>query len=112
MVVGDPRFGVCLLTLHPCLLPPSAPQVLLDCMRAIAAEQGGKSLGQVAINWTLCKGALPIPGAKNAKQACAGAGWAAFGGCCWGRLRCLLFPRSLRQTCSACGQQLLCLRGK
>lgn len=23
---------------------------------------------QVAINWCICKGALPIPGAKNAKQ--------------------------------------------
>ena len=45
-------------------------QVLLDCMRAVAADQpsGPKSLAQVAINWTMCKGALPIPGAKNAKQ--------------------------------------------
>ncbi|EFN59001.1 hypothetical protein CHLNCDRAFT_29451 [Chlorella variabilis] len=53
-------------------------QVLLDCMRAVAEEQGGKTLGQVAINWTMCKGALPIPGAKNAKQVeeAAGAlGW-------------------------------------
>ena len=33
---------------------------------------------QVAINWCLCKGTLPIPGAKNAQQAAelAGAmGW-------------------------------------
>jgi aryl-alcohol dehydrogenase-like predicted oxidoreductase len=29
---------------------------------------------QVAINWTLCKGAIPIPGAKNAKQAREAAG--------------------------------------
>ena len=55
-------------------------QVLLDCMRAVAAEQegGGKTLGQVAVNWTMCKGALPIPGAKNAAQVeeVAGAmGW-------------------------------------
>lgn len=51
-------------------------QVLLDCMRAIAADQpsGPKSLAQVAINWTMCKGALPIPGAKNAKQVGHGAG--------------------------------------
>ena len=36
-------------------LPPlPSVQVLLDCMRAVAAEQegGGKTLGQVAINWT------------------------------------------------------------
>lgn len=29
---------------------------------------------QVAINWCICKGALPIPGAKNAKQAKEAAG--------------------------------------
>ncbi len=30
---------------------------------------------QVALNWCVCKGALPIPGVKNARQAeeCAGA---------------------------------------
>lgn len=99
--------------------PPCCPlfQVLLDCMRAVAQEQGGKTLAQVwrqghymrpsclvrpvltapsmpawrppahacslpgvghlwcvppnsqvAINWTMCKGALPIPGAKRAEQ--------------------------------------------
>ena len=29
---------------------------------------------QIAINWTLCKGALPIPGAKNARQVKESAG--------------------------------------
>ena len=29
---------------------------------------------QVAINWTLCKGCLPIPGAKNARQVKEAAG--------------------------------------
>ena len=29
---------------------------LLDCMRAISAERGGKTLGQIAINWTMCEG--------------------------------------------------------
>ena len=29
---------------------------------------------QVAINWCICKGALPIPGAKNARQAAEAAG--------------------------------------
>ena len=28
-----------------------------------------KSASQVAINWAMCKGAIPIPGAKNLKQA-------------------------------------------
>lgn len=38
----------------------------------------GKTLAQVAINWTVCKGAVPIPGVKNIRQAqeVAGAvGW-------------------------------------
>lgn len=37
----------------PACLPRAAPQVLLDCMRAVAEDQGGKTLGQVAINWTM-----------------------------------------------------------
>lgn len=61
---------------HPLAAPTNPPlrQVLLDCMRAIAQEQGGKTLSQVAINWTLAKGCLPIPGAKNAKQVGSEAG--------------------------------------
>jgi aryl-alcohol dehydrogenase-like predicted oxidoreductase len=38
----------------------------------------GKSAAQVALNWVICKGAVPIPGAKNAKQAkqnAGAAGW-------------------------------------
>ena len=35
---------------------------------------GGKTVNQVALNWLLCKGALPIPGAKNAAQARENAG--------------------------------------
>lgn len=38
----------------------------------------GKTVSQVALNWVICKGALPIPGAKNALQAeenAGGAGW-------------------------------------
>lgn len=42
---------------------------LLDLMRAVGAEEGDRSPTQVAINWLLCKGVLPIPGAKNAAQA-------------------------------------------
>jgi aryl-alcohol dehydrogenase-like predicted oxidoreductase len=37
-----------------------------------------KTVAQVALNWVICKGALPIPGAKNGKQAeqnAGGAGW-------------------------------------
>jgi aryl-alcohol dehydrogenase-like predicted oxidoreductase len=42
------------------------------------AQSHGKTVSQVALNWVVCKGALPIPGAKNAKQAednAGGAGW-------------------------------------
>ena len=37
-------------------------------------DHGGKSNAQVALNWTICKGTLPIPGAKNEKQAQQNAG--------------------------------------
>jgi aryl-alcohol dehydrogenase-like predicted oxidoreductase len=54
-------------------LPP-----LIERMRAIgeahADASGGKSAAQVAINWTICKGTLPIPGAKNAQQVQHNAG--------------------------------------
>ncbi|MGB7537660.1 MAG: aldo/keto reductase [Anaerolineales bacterium] len=45
-------------------LPP-----LLDCMREIARAHGGRSLVQVALNWVIGKGAIPIPGVKNKRQA-------------------------------------------
>jgi diketogulonate reductase-like aldo/keto reductase len=43
-------------------------------MTEIGQDHGGKSNAQVALNWTICKGALPIPGAKNAEQAQQNAG--------------------------------------
>jgi aryl-alcohol dehydrogenase-like predicted oxidoreductase len=47
---------------------------LLKLMTAIGQNHGGKSNGQVALNWVICKGAMPIPGAKNAQQALENAG--------------------------------------
>lgn len=44
----------------------------------IAQDLDGKTLAQIAINWCLCKGVVPIPGAKNRQQVAdiAGAlGW-------------------------------------
>ncbi len=38
----------------------------------------GKTASQVSLNWLICKGALPIPGAKNVNHAednAGGAGW-------------------------------------
>jgi aryl-alcohol dehydrogenase-like predicted oxidoreductase len=51
---------------------------LIQLLRAIGAAHEGKSPGQVALNWVICKGAVPIPGAKNARQAqenAAALGW-------------------------------------
>ncbi len=49
-------------------------QPLLDDMRRIGAVHGGKTPVQVAINWCIAKGTLPIPGAKNERQALENAG--------------------------------------
>jgi aryl-alcohol dehydrogenase-like predicted oxidoreductase len=54
------------------LLPKLPP--LIERMRAIGEQHGGKNPAQVAINWTICKGTLPIPGAKNAQQVQNNAG--------------------------------------
>jgi len=42
-------------------------QPLLSALTAISQERG-KSLAQISLNWCVCKGTLPIPGAKNEKQ--------------------------------------------
>ena len=38
-------------------------------MRRIGENYGGRTPAQVAINWCIAKGTIPIPGAKNAAQA-------------------------------------------
>ncbi|MEL6578150.1 MAG: aldo/keto reductase [Cyanobacteria bacterium J06621_12] len=48
------------------LVPEAKP--LLDCVKAIANHQS-KTMAQVAINWCIAKGAIPIPGAKDIAQA-------------------------------------------
>ncbi|GLC36902.1 hypothetical protein PLESTB_000180300 [Pleodorina starrii] len=42
-------------------------QPVLDAVRAVA-EARGKTMAQVALNWCICKGTLPIPGAKTERQ--------------------------------------------
>lgn len=49
-------------------------QPLLRLMREIGDRYDGKTPSQVALNWVICKGAVPIPGAKNARQAAENAG--------------------------------------
>ncbi|HEY5156716.1 MAG TPA: aldo/keto reductase [Anaerolineales bacterium] len=49
-------------------------QPLINLMWEIGNGHTGKSPVQVALNWIICKGALPIPGAKTAKQAAQNVG--------------------------------------
>lgn len=54
-------------------LPP-----VLKLLQEIGLNHGDKTISQVALNWLICKGALPIPGAKSLQQAesnAGGAGW-------------------------------------
>ncbi len=53
------------------LLPKIQP--LLSLLQVIAKERE-KTMAQVALNWCLCKGTLPIPGAKSLGQAQENAG--------------------------------------
>jgi aryl-alcohol dehydrogenase-like predicted oxidoreductase len=49
-------------------------QPLIELEHEIGQAHGGKTPAQVAINWVISKGAVPIPGAKNAHQADENAG--------------------------------------
>ncbi len=53
--------------------PMAEIEPLLTELRRIG-EAHGKSAAQVALNWVICKGAIPIPGAKNEQQAAHNAG--------------------------------------
>ncbi|MFP4008140.1 MAG: aldo/keto reductase [Spirulinaceae cyanobacterium] len=46
----------------------SSARSLLSCLREIAQNRD-KTMAQVAINWCICKGTTPIPGAKTVQQA-------------------------------------------
>jgi pyridoxine 4-dehydrogenase len=48
------------------LLPSIKP--LLQCLKEIA-DSRSKTMSQVALNWCICKGTIPIPGAKTPSQA-------------------------------------------
>jgi aryl-alcohol dehydrogenase-like predicted oxidoreductase len=49
-------------------------QPLVKLLAELGAAHGGKTPAQVALNWAICKGTTPIPGAKNARQARDNAG--------------------------------------
>jgi aryl-alcohol dehydrogenase-like predicted oxidoreductase len=52
----------------------AAAQPVIALAQQIGAAHGGKSAGQVALNWLIQRGTLPIPGAKNGRQAAENAG--------------------------------------
>lgn len=43
-------------------------RLLLACLQEVAQSRN-KTMSQVAINWCICKGTIPIPGAKSVEQA-------------------------------------------
>ena len=47
---------------------------LIALLWEIGGAHGDKTPSQVALNWLICKGTLPIPGAKNGRQAQDNAG--------------------------------------
>ncbi len=49
-------------------------QPLIGLLDDIGRRSGNKTRNQVALNWLVCKGALPIPGAKSAAHAFENAG--------------------------------------
>lgn len=49
-------------------------QLLLNHLREIGHDHGGKTPAQVALNWVMCKGVVPIVGVKDADQARENAG--------------------------------------
>ena len=50
------------------LAPSSGTQTLLNTLEAVALDYD-KTMPQVAINWALCKGTVPIPGCRTIQQA-------------------------------------------
>jgi aryl-alcohol dehydrogenase-like predicted oxidoreductase len=54
--------------------PMTEIEPIVAQLRSIGAQYGSRTPAQVALNWLICKGAVPIPGAKNAAQAEQNAG--------------------------------------
>ncbi|HEY7946084.1 MAG TPA: aldo/keto reductase [Acidimicrobiales bacterium] len=54
--------------------PMDVVDAVVTELRAIGEKHGGKTPSQVALNWIMAKGAVPIPGAKSRDQAQENAG--------------------------------------
>ena len=51
---------------------------LMDAIHEIGKAHGGITPAKISLNWLICKGAIPIPGARNLQQAqenTGGLGW-------------------------------------
>jgi aryl-alcohol dehydrogenase-like predicted oxidoreductase len=51
-----------------------AAQSIVQALSKVGQSHGGRTPSQVALNWLMCKGVVPIPGAKNERQAAENAG--------------------------------------
>jgi aryl-alcohol dehydrogenase-like predicted oxidoreductase len=54
--------------------PMAVVDHIVDLLRDVGEQHGGKRPSQVALNWVTAKGVVPIPGAKNRRQAEENAG--------------------------------------
>ena len=54
--------------------PMATVDKVTDALRDLGERHGGRTPGQVALNWLMAHGAIPIPGAKNRRQAEENAG--------------------------------------
>jgi len=68
--VGNPPPGRRNFSKH----PMEVVDAVVAELRRVGDAHGAKTPGQVALNWLMAKGAVPIPGAKNRNQAVENAG--------------------------------------
>jgi len=54
--------------------PMETVDEVIEVLRSVGEKHGGRAPSQVALNWIIAKGAVPIPGAKNRQQALENAG--------------------------------------
>jgi aryl-alcohol dehydrogenase-like predicted oxidoreductase len=67
-----PPLGIRSRRYNPKFLAKITP--LLSLLKQIGNDRAGKTPAQVALNWVICKGAIPIPGAKSPHQVAQNSG--------------------------------------
>jgi aryl-alcohol dehydrogenase-like predicted oxidoreductase len=55
-------------------LGPARVDALVGLLRELGQPHGGRTPSQVALNWLICRGVVPIPGVKSAEQVRENAG--------------------------------------